>query len=193
MTLGFPLLAEDARQITFAAGSTRLTFVQDENFTGFYHVAFDIPRNCVAQARAWVQERVPLLSGEHGTDQFESKDWNSTNLYFDDPAGNILEFMARHDLNHDADQFTGVLHVSELGVVPDVLATAQNIGQRYDLHPFNGESDTFTAVGGHDGMLIVVKEGRGWFPVGRSAIPAPFRLVFTSATTEGVISHDPAS
>lgn len=39
----------------------------------------------------------------------------------------------------------------------------------------------------------IVENGRGWFPVGRSAVPAPFRLVFTSATTEGGISHDPAS
>lgn len=59
--------------------------------------------------------------------------------------------------------------------VPDAV---QQFSGQFGLYPFNGQSDTFTAVGGHDGMLIVVPVGRGWFPVGRPAVSAPFRVKF---------------
>lgn len=184
--LGFPVLAEGAGTLTLKAGATTLTFLQDQTFSGFYHVAFDIPRNRPAEAQAWLERRVPLLSDEDGTTHFVSgPQWNSTNLYFDDPAGNIMEFIARHNLEHDSDAIFdsgSVLHVSELGVVvPDVPQAVAELGQ-YGLCPFNGQSDTFTALGGHDGMLIVVREGRGWFPVGRPAVTAPFELTFQSGS-----------
>lgn len=183
-TLGFPLLAETDQRLTFEAGTTRLTFVEEPAFDSFYHLAFDIPGNQVEEAQAWLERRVPLLADEHGRNRFPPGErWNTTNLYFDDPAGNILEFIARHNLNHEAEAFAGVLHVSELGVVvPDVSAAVQDFGERFDLRPFNGESDTFTAIGGHDGMLIVVREGRGWFPVGRPAVAAPFEVGFDGST-----------
>ncbi|GHG00386.1 hypothetical protein GCM10017783_10660 [Deinococcus piscis] len=167
-----------------------------ETFSGFYHVAFDIPRNRLAEAQAWLERRVPLLSDQDGTTCFVSgPHWNNTNLYFDDPAGNIMEFIARHSLEHDSDAVfdsSSVLHVSELGVVvPDVPQALAAMGRQYGLRPFGGQSDTFTALGGHDGMLIMVKEGRGWFPVGRPAVPAPFELTFQSGSERHTIKGQP--
>lgn len=40
-------------------------------------------------------------------------------------------------------------------------------------------------------MLIVVKEGRGWFPVSRPAVPAPFELTFRSGGTHHTIKGEP--
>ena len=102
--LGFPVLSRDAGQLSLKAGATTLTFVQDETFSGFYPVAFDIPRNRLAGAQAWLERGVPLLSDQGGTPCFVSgPHWKNTNLYFDDPAGNIMEFIARHSLEHDSD------------------------------------------------------------------------------------------
>lgn len=80
------------------AGKTDIVFTQAPlNWTGQYHFCFNIPENQFLQARAWLSKRIPLLKDEQGNDEFKSHSWNSTSLYFKDAAGNILEFIARHD------------------------------------------------------------------------------------------------
>lgn len=183
-TLGFSIESETSDRVTLYAGATLLTFRQDEAFDGCSHVAFDIPRNQIGEAQDWLLDRVALLADEKGLACFPLQGaWNSTSLYFEDADANILEFIARHDLANDRQEMFGaqsVCHVSELGVVvPDVLSAVHRLGERFGLHPFIDLSDTFTPVGGHDGMLIVVRAGRGWFPVGRPATPTPFEIQFS--------------
>ncbi|WP_309570252.1 VOC family protein [Deinococcus sp.] len=183
-TLGLPVVAETPERLTVQAGSSSLTFGHDPAHTAFSHLAFDIPRALVDGAQAWLEARVPLLADHDGRNRFgPNEQWNTTNLYFADPAGNILEFIARHDLPHDHAGPFGpghILHVSEFGlVVDDVPGAVRWLGDTHDLRPFNGRSDTFTAVGGHGGMLIVVPAGRGWMPTGQPAVPAPFALAWS--------------
>jgi len=167
-------------------GTGLVVYEEERGFAGNYHLAFEVPNNLVDAAQAWLSERVTLLADQDGVMRFgPSGHWNTTNLYFDDPAGNIPELIARHDRNTEqSGPFTArhLLNVSEVGFVvshvPDAVAQLQ---QQYGLSPFNGQSETFTAVGGHDGMLIVVPSGRGWFPVQRPAIIAPIRLSFNNA------------
>jgi hypothetical protein len=47
------------------------------------------------------------------------------------------------------------------------------------LQPYRGETDTFTAVGDENGLLIVVQQGREWYPrTGISAEPSPLEIRF---------------
>ncbi|MFB9994964.1 VOC family protein [Deinococcus oregonensis] len=181
--LGLDAVTRTPSSVTFRAGRTFLTFRQHRDPGRFSHVAFDIPRHQVDGAETWLRARVPLLEDAGGTSRFPMNGWNSESLYFEDAAGNILEFIARHDLpnNHAAPFSSGsVLHVSELGiVVPDVPAAVLALELRFGLLTFNKHSDTFTPVGDQHGLLIVVREGRGWFPTGRPAAPAPFEATFT--------------
>lgn len=181
--LGLDVVARTPDSVTFQAGRTLLTFRRHDDPGGFYHFAFDIPRNQVAGAEAWLRQRVALLEDSAGTSRFPlSEGWNSESLYFEDAAGNILEFIARHDLPNDHTapfSSVGVLHVSELGiVVPDVPAAVLDLERRFGLLIFNEQSDTFVPVGDQNGLLIVVREGRGWFPTGRPAAHAPFEVTF---------------
>jgi len=182
--LGLPtILAPPFLKVNVGTGL--LIYEEETAFTGNYHLAFEVPNNLVDGAQAWLSKRVTLLPDQEGVTRFEpSGRWNVTNLYFDDPAGNILELVARHDRRTEQNgPFAAhhLLNVSEVGVVvshvPDAVAQLE---QQYGLFPFNGQSDTFTAVGGHDGMLIIVPAGRGWFPVQRPAVIAPLRLSFSS-------------
>ncbi|CAM3558624.1 VOC family protein [Deinococcus frigens] len=182
-TLGLEAIARTPARATLRAGRTLLTFQQHADFEGFYHLAFDIPRNRVDEAEVWLRARVPLLEDAKGVSRFPlSEGWNSESLYFGDAAGNILEFIVRRDLPSDsAAPFSpaSILHVSELGViVPDVTAAVLDLERRFGLSPFNEQGSTFSPVGDQGGLLIVVREGRGWFPTGRPAIAAPFRMTF---------------
>lgn len=192
--LGLEVVERTSDHLSFQAGQSLLTFRQQAGFQGFAHLAFDIPRNQVDGAEAWLRARVPLLADPAGVSRFPlSEGWNSESLYFEDAAGNILEFIARHDLPGDsAAVFSSesILHLSELGVVVlDVPATVSALGQRFGFLPFKDQSDTFSPVGDQSGLLIVVQAGRGWFPVGRPAVPVPFEITFRQGGKSRRLQH----
>ncbi len=188
-TLGWPLVTETVASFTIQAGATRLLFQRTEQEGVLYHFAFSIPSNKLAYAKEWLLARtppVPLLSLD-GQDEFHGESWNVSNLYFYDAAGNILEFIAHHDVpDSTPDGFDehAVLYISEIGLaVNNVLAQVAEFKDRFGIEPYRGESsDTFTAVGDIYGLLIVVKIGRFWFPTDTDAAPvAPVEVTIEGA------------
>ena len=103
---------------------------------------------------------------------------NAHLIYFLDPAGNIGEFIAHHDLkNARPGEFTSddILHVNEIGiVVDDVPKTVLAMKERMAISPFIPASNVFAPVGTRQGSFIVVKKDRLWFPEQKSpAIVCP--------------------
>jgi catechol-2,3-dioxygenase len=136
---------------------------------GAYHCAITVPEDHFAEAKAWLQERVPLL-GRDGLDEFTlGAPWNSNSLYFAGPDGILLELIARHDLptSSSLGRFTSaqMLRISEVGLaVPDVPAAVATLQNAFGLPVFGTAAAEFTPLGDHDGLLIVVRPGRPWFP-----------------------------
>lgn len=193
-TLGLPLSEADEARFSVRVGATRLRFVHEADFGGFYHFAFTVPENQIQEARAWLQARVPLLRDAQGEQVFFSKEFNTHNVYFDDADGNIVELIARHDLPNASVQAFGpasLLQVSEIGLVaPSVSRRVRDLREQHGLGVYKAQSDTFTAVGTATGMFITVPLGRGWFPVGRPAPCAPFEL--TALTPRGLLRYEHA-
>jgi catechol-2,3-dioxygenase len=89
---------------------------------GAYHCAITVPKDRFAEAKAWLQERVPLLE-RNGLDEFTlATPWNSQSVYFAGPDdGILLELIARHDLpaaSSSSSRFSSadLLRVSEVGL-----------------------------------------------------------------------------
>ena len=169
--LGLAVLAEGHEALVLEAGSSKLIFTRAaHDWSGQYHFAFNIPENRFSEAKEWASQRVPLIKSSSGQDEFNFEHWNAHALYFYDPAGNIVEFIARHDLSEQADMrpFSAqrILSVSEIGLATeDVPSTVQLLADRMSVNIYDGAgSDAFTAVGDVYGLFIVVKEGRVWFP-----------------------------
>lgn len=82
-----------------------------------YHFAINVPQNQFEDAVTWLSDRVELLSDtETGDSEIFFEDWNAHAVYCLDPAGNLLELIARHDLSNDSDRPFGsenFLEVSE--------------------------------------------------------------------------------
>lgn len=115
--IGFRVLAESASEISFAGGGTRLTFMKagPEQIKGagnrgngepFYHFAFNIPRDKILAARSWQLERTRLtrprpglLDPAYPDDVWHFSQWNAHSVFFFDPAFNIVEYIARHNLD----------------------------------------------------------------------------------------------
>jgi catechol-2,3-dioxygenase len=179
--LGLPLVEDDGRVVAFGVGTSRLVFVRAESGgEPLYDFAFDVPRNKFAEAKAWLTGRVDLLERD-GRDEFEFSSWNATAVYFRDPAGNVVELIARRNLPNDSGMPfgpDGLSRVSEVGgVVEDVPAAVRGLERDLGLEVWNEPSEEFTAVGDETGLLVVVKTGRPWFPTGEAARPHPVVVV----------------
>lgn len=184
---GFPALRAAPDTLVLQAGSSRLTFTATDSLAGVYHFAFNIPENQFSAAKQWISRHVPLIALSSGADEFYSESWDAHMLYFYDPAGNIVELIARHTLPQTSDApFAGssVLDISEIGVAAeDVPARVAEIHARTGAAEYHGPGrDTFTAVGDEHGLFIVVKRGRIWFPeTGKPAEHLPVTVVTGSA------------
>jgi catechol-2,3-dioxygenase len=172
-SLGLRLLDEGPNQLTIAAGETSLTFVQAGPDDGepFYHFAFNIPENQVLSARDWQKARTPLLpiparlrDPAYPDDVVDYRHWNAHSLFFFDPAGNVVEYIARHDLQNARTGPFGsrdILYASEIGlIVDDVLAAASLLKQVVGVDQYKGGSAQFTALGDEHGLLLVMQRGR---------------------------------
>ena len=159
-----------AEKLDVQAGNTILVFTQAEpDFDGLYHFAFNIPENQFRNAKQWIASRLPVLSDTDGNDEFASESWNSSSVYFKDAAGNVLEFIARHNLKNpvEADfDSRQILNVSEIGLPSeDVIAFAGEICSTLKTSVFKQEAnETFTPVGDDHGLLILPIKNRMWIP-----------------------------
>jgi catechol 2,3-dioxygenase-like lactoylglutathione lyase family enzyme len=172
-TLGLPVADERPDRLTIAAGGTRLTFVKagEDDGKPFYHFAFNIPENKAAAAHDWQKERGPLIpiparlrDPKFPDGVVNYSHWNAHSVFFFDPGGNVVEYIARHDLGNAAPgPFGGgdILYASEIAwVVDDVPAAVAGLREVVGLDRYKGGDDQFAALGDERGLLLVMKRGR---------------------------------
>jgi len=186
-TLGLPVSDDTADAFSVHAGASRLVFERvshGDQGDPLYHIAFTIPRNKLASAKGWLAARTPLLSKD-GRDEFEFASWAAQSVYFPDPAGNIMELIARQTIPNDAPGAFGpgdLLCVSEIGLpVDDVSARADALTATLGIPHYKEHGDAFDPLGDDQGLFIVVKEGRPWLPTETPATVAPVRLTIRGA------------
>lgn len=167
--LDLTLLEDRVDCFTVQIGSTHLTFNSTdeakEDYSPFYHYAINIPENKFQEVKSWALSRLTLIT-EDGDDEIFFESWNANSIYFEDPSGNIVEFIARHHLNN------GITHsfsaadlicISEIGIVTDeVIPYVRSMNER-GISCWRDESETFTALGDENGLFIVVKTNREWY------------------------------
>jgi catechol-2,3-dioxygenase len=174
-TLDLRLLDERSDRFTVEAGETRLTFAASPDTADgrapFYHFAFNIPENKIVKALEWQRARTPMLAipernraAGFPSEVVDYRHWNAHSIFFLDPAGNVVEYIARHDLkNGDSHPFgwSDLLYVSEIAVVvDDVTTAAAAIAGITGLPPYKGGDAGFTAMGDEYGLVLVMKRGR---------------------------------
>lgn len=170
--LGFPVLRKTQQSCSFQAGASILSFRQSTNKKDgpFYHFAFNIPENKIQYAEEWQLNRSQLIKPPtHLTDEGKStnivhfRHWNAHSIFFYDPAGNVVEYIARHTLPIQAKgrfSTNDILHLSEIGlVVNNVKETYQTISAHYGLNQYSTSSDKFLAMGNEHGLLLLMGEG----------------------------------
>ncbi|WP_341277794.1 VOC family protein [Paenibacillus sp. FSL H8-0537] len=182
--LGFQVLDRNEQSFTTVIGSTKLTFRATTDQTKpFYHFAINIPENKLAEAKRWLKGKVTLIE-EEGRDEVFFASWDAGAVYFADPAGNIVEFIARHQLKNGTEHpfsFSDCLEVSELGIVAaEVIPVVRELNA-LGIPNWREDSEGLTPVGDEHGLFIVVKQFRKWyFSGGRQAQFYPAEVVIAS-------------
>jgi catechol-2,3-dioxygenase len=147
-------IEHDKTKLTIKAGDSLITFLlTDKQIKPVYHIAFNIPSNKFDEAFEWVSHRVKLIENANKELITNFENWRAKSFYFYDNNNNILEFIARFDLdNKSTRKFTAkeVLSVSEIGVVTDnPLVFAEQLFTQFQLEYFtkSPKREDFVAMG----------------------------------------------
>ena len=201
--LVLPVTKQGSTEILITAGKTNLIFEEVIGDTNpFYHFAFNIPSNKIEEALQWLTGRVALLWMEDYKGYIaDFINWHARSVYFKDPAGNILEFIARTDL-HDAagEPFSSlqIRNISEIGIVLPIEKFDEEVKhllQKFQIDYFSKQPPMkhFRAIGDDEGLLIDVPEHRNWYPTSVPGGIFSLTVKFENAGKDGQLDFNPGT
>ncbi len=175
--------------IVIHTSQTKLVWEQiTETLNPVYHFAFNIPSNKIEDAFTWLKKRTALLwLDDYNGYVADFVNWHAKSVYFLDPAGNIVELIARFDLPDHSDEafYPGLIRcISEIGLVfpPDSFDHDVNkLMEDHNLSYFSKQPPLphFRAIGNDEGLFVIVPEHRIWFSTkDKPAGIYPIRLKF---------------
>ena len=180
--MGLPEVIKSESVVAFRVGTTLLKFEKSEKKNPIYHIAFNIPNNKTEEALIWFSSKIPILYVSENEKIIDFEDWNARSFYFMDNNGNILECIARFDLENAREKefnSASLLNISEIGIpVDEVILKCENLIAKRDHAYFAKQEpfDYFAALGDDHGLLIFVKSGRNWFPTDQPALQYPIKV-----------------
>ncbi|WP_430409732.1 VOC family protein [Kordia sp.] len=190
--LELPLVSSDQEKFTIKIGTSLLTFVTAKT-SNPAHFAINISSYKIQEALHWIQKRTEILGCE-GEQIADFSNWNAKALYFYDNDGNIVEFIARKDLeivNTHPFSSTDLVNISEIGIVSnDNKIIYEQLQAIRPIAIYDGNLDRFCALGNAEGLFILVnKTKKKWFPTQEEAFVADFQLKgdYNFAFTNGKI------
>lgn len=185
--LEFTLLKDDDKSFRFAVGSSELEFIATK--TGdepFYHFAFNIPINKFKQAKLWTKERVKLTVEEE-KDEIYFNNLHAHAIYFYDPAGNIVEFIARHSVSEENDKpfsSNSFINISEMSLTVNDSISAGKLLNEIDVHErdnkkINKIGLNFMGKREKGVFLLLTQPGRKWLFSDKQSTIYPLEIGLT--------------
>lgn len=204
--LGLPV-SDTPTGFIVAVGESAVEFRQANTGTDpFYHVAFSVPGGSIDDAAEWLAVRTDLLTDDD-RERFRYEFIGADAIYAADPAGNVLELLARDGRDRpDRPEMAGpdvedkpfgpasFLDVGEIGIVTEeVCGAARALDDVFDLPGEPNEGGDFAYLGDADGAFVLVAPGRRWYPTDREAAPSPLTAVVEGSATTVSIPEGPVS
>lgn len=150
---------------TVEIGTSKLIFKESDK-PCFYHFAINIPGNQFSIIKHRIAERIPL-NRDRGLDEIYFSSFDADSMYFEDPAGNVVELIGRRkrDLFGDPSFAEAFLNISEVGVVTPHLEEVSDELQDIGL-PLRGavlDADSVNFLGKDEAFFVLVRPGRKWY------------------------------
>jgi catechol-2,3-dioxygenase len=178
--LGLEKLGSTKKTVSFKMGKSVLEF-ESAPISTPYHYAINIPSNQEMEALKWLKDRVGILKdGSNEIHDFVA--WNAKAMYFYDPDQNIVEFIARKNLDNNSETAfdqNALLEISEIGLPTDDIEKEFNLlNKNLGLEIYSGDFDRFCAIGDENGLFICVnKKIKDWFPTNDKAYSSNFEMI----------------
>lgn len=157
---------EKEQSFSFSCGSTNLVFESWEQ-NSQYHFAFNIPENQMDEALCWVKKHAQIIPF-NGREIVDFPNWNAHSLYFKDPSGNVVEFIARHNLGNESNanfNSESIIEISEIGIATENIPEFyKRLNKELDFEIYWGDLEKFAAIGHEKCLFITVPIERSWFP-----------------------------
>lgn len=163
--LGFRIVEEDETSFTLSIGESQLVFRESER-AAVYHFALNIPGNQFTLAKWWAGERV-TLNRQEGMDEIFYANFDADAFYFQDPAGNVVEFIARRSVDRMGN-FTvdSLLNISEVSITTTHVEEVGEAIENMDI-PVRGnkgiDSKSLNFLGSGHTYIILVAPKRTWY------------------------------
>jgi len=170
--LQMELVYEGENSFAVLAGTTRVYFDKSDT-RPYYHVCFRLGAAFFDEIFNRLKKEDLLLSNEDGE---ISMYWQGKQAYFYDPDGNILEILER-PFSHGDKEPNGWYDVGEVGIPSQNIYELRDFLLPYMDNQFESNNDLFSFFGNDDGVGVLVKTGRNWYPTNRPAEIHPIKLV----------------
>jgi len=190
--LGLNIINRTEESTSLEVGRSTLVFAFRPETTP-YHFAINIPANKELEALEWLKARVEILmDGDSEIQDFDF--WNAKAIYFYDRDKNIVELIARKNLDNkslqkfDSDQF---LEISEIGLpTVDIEREFIQLNSLTGIKVFDGGFERFCAIGDENGLVICInRDVKDWFPTSDKAYSSEFEMALVERGKEYRIEY----
>ena len=192
--LGFSIYEERLNAFQIQVGTSIIEFT-NENVVGepYYHFAFNIPANQFREAKEWLKEKTMLLL-EGGEDEADFSFWSAHACYFEDPGGNIVELIARHNVSPNSESpfsVNNILNISEIGlIVQDAPKVGEQLGKfnifERDNDPITNDSLNFMQENNNGVFILLTSIGRRWLFSEKKSKIFPMRITIDKQLVVGI-------
>ena len=179
--LGFRIIEEDDSSFMLAIGESQLVFRESDR-PAFYHFAFNIPGNQFTLAKGWASSRVEL-NRQEGMDEIYYPNFDADAFYFEDPAGNIVEFLGRRNTDRMGN-FTvdSLLNISEVSITTPHVAEVGKQIENMEI-PVRGnkgvDPNALNFLGQGAAFILLVAPKRTWYFSKRKSEVHPLSIELT--------------
>ncbi|MHA6259341.1 glyoxalase [Sporosarcina sp. CAU 1771] len=177
--LELPISESSDTQFTVTIGESLLTFSYTDQ-PAFYHFAINIPGNQFSMMKYWIQDLIPLNRDE-SRDEVYFSSFDADSMYFEDPAGNIVELIGRRHRDLFGEVSTAsFLNISEVSITtPNIMEVGEQL-QDFGI-PLRGATEiipnTVNFLGKEDTFIVLVKPNRKWYFSKRFSETYPLEIV----------------
>ncbi len=192
--LGLPLYGEGPECFQLKVGVSILKFTNKAVIgKPYYHYALNIPSNQFQEAKEWLKGKTKLLL-EDGEDEADFSLLTAHSCYFEDPAGNIVELIARYNenpINESPFSANNILNISEIGlVVKDAISVSEELKaikiiEKYG-NPITNSSLGFMQEDKNGVFILLTSIGRRWLFSEKKSNIFPLKITLDKDIVLGV-------
>lgn len=180
--LELPITESSDNMFTVKIGISEISFKHSDQ-PAFYHFAINIPGNQFTLIKLWLKDRL-TLNREGGIDQVYFPTFDADSMYFEDPAGNIIEYIGRRKRdvfgNVTKDSF---LNVSEVSVTTPFVTDVGDDLQDFGLplrHGTEVNPESLNFLGKDESFIVLVPPERKWYFSQRNSETYPLEITLTN-------------